>query len=65
MTNMDSNKIKKAMEQAKASIEIENIEIKTTYTELVRARLTNEITEEEFQKKVKEIISSNNDKDQE
>ncbi|MCK2000801.1 hypothetical protein MZM54_05285 [[Brevibacterium] frigoritolerans] len=54
---MKNEQVDKAMKQAKASNEIENIEIADVHTALVRARLSNEITEEEFQDKVKEIVT--------
>lgn len=56
-THMKNEQVDKAMKQAKASNEIENIEIADVHTALVRARLSNEITEEEFQDKVKEIVT--------
>ncbi|MFC0187204.1 hypothetical protein ACFFJY_02845 [Fictibacillus aquaticus] len=49
-------KIEQALDQAKASIELENIEITPEHTELVRARLMDEISEEEFQRRVLELV---------
>lgn len=57
---MNEDKLLKAMNQAKVTNEIENITIKDEHTSLVKARLKNEITEEEFQKKAKELIKRNN-----
>lgn len=54
---MKNEQVEKAMKQAKVSNEIENIEITDVHTTLVRARLNNEITEDEFQEKVKEIVT--------
>lgn len=56
-TDMKNEQVEKAMKQAKVSNEIENIEITDIHTALVRARLNNEITEEEFQEKVKAIVT--------
>lgn len=51
------NKIEKAMKQAKVSIEIEEgIQIKPEHSVLVKSRLNNEITEEEFRKKIKNLL---------
>lgn len=57
MNELNGDKIDKAMKQAQVSNEIEGIEIKKEYTALIKSRLNNEITEEEFQQKVKELVS--------
>lgn len=54
---MNGDKIEKAMNQAKVSNEIEGIDIKKEHTALVKSRLNSEITEEEFQQKVKDLVS--------
>ncbi|MGF7535479.1 hypothetical protein AAGG74_17645 [Bacillus mexicanus] len=53
---MTEKRLENAMKQAKVSNEIENLEVKNDHTELVKARLNNEITEEEFQEKVKKLV---------
>ena len=45
-----------AMEQAKVSCELEGSKIIPEYTRLVRAVLNKEMTDEEFNRKVKSII---------
>jgi hypothetical protein len=52
------DKIGKAMQQAKTSIEAEGLRILPKYDELVRAKLMNQITDEEFNKLVMEAIRS-------
>lgn len=54
--SMERIKLEKAMKQAKVSNEIENKQIKPEHTALVRARLNNEISEEDFQQKVKKKV---------
>ncbi|HZG72216.1 MAG TPA: hypothetical protein VEY51_11845 [Chondromyces sp.] len=49
--------IEKAMKQAKASLAMEGIKTTIVHDELVRSILTKEITEEEFEKRVMEIIN--------
>ncbi|MFG6496227.1 hypothetical protein P8610_12745 [Fictibacillus sp. UD] len=53
--------IDKAMQQAKTSIEAEGLRILPKYDELVRAKLMNQITDEEFNQLVMEAIRSNKD----
>lgn len=53
---MSEKRLENAMKQAKVSNEIENLEVKNEHTELVKARLKNEISEEEFQEKVKQLV---------
>ncbi|WP_411334000.1 hypothetical protein ACK1LH_19380 [Metabacillus indicus] len=48
--------IKKALEQAKASIELEGKYITAEQTELVKKVIRNEITEGEFNKRVLELV---------
>ncbi|WP_108668974.1 hypothetical protein [Peribacillus acanthi] len=48
--------IQKAMQQAKASLQLEGYEITSQHSELVRAILLNVITEEEFQEEVMELV---------
>jgi hypothetical protein len=55
------DKIEKAMQQAKTSIEAEGLRILPKYDELVRAKLMNQITDEEFNKLVMEEIRSDKD----
>ncbi|MBD7964926.1 hypothetical protein [Fictibacillus norfolkensis] len=51
-------KIEKAMQQAKTSIEVEGLKILPLYDELVRAKLLNQITDEEFDQYVLKAIKS-------
>jgi hypothetical protein len=50
------DKIKKAMDQAKTSIEVDGIKVTSEQDALVRARLLDEITEEEFNKRAMKLI---------
>ncbi|SDM41674.1 hypothetical protein [Bacillus sp. OK048] len=50
------NQIEKAMKQAESSLRIEGIILKEEQKKLVKSLLNNEISEEEFQKKVKELL---------
>ncbi|MGM0846925.1 MAG: hypothetical protein ACQEUT_18355 [Bacillota bacterium] len=52
--------IEKAMKQAEASNKLEGISIKDSQKELVRARLMNEMTEEEFSQRVSEMVKRHN-----
>ncbi len=54
--NMEKDKIKKALANAKASVELEGLKVKPECMELVEKRLRNQITEEEFQEKVKQLV---------
>lgn len=51
-------KLEKAMQQAKTSIEVEGLKILPHYEELVRAKLLNQITDEEFDQFVLKAIRS-------
>lgn len=51
-------RIKNAMRNAKASLEVEGFEVNSEGSELVRKRLSNEITEEEFLKRAKDLAKS-------
>ncbi|WP_160719656.1 antitoxin VbhA family protein [Bacillus sp. USDA818B3_A] len=53
---MEKDKIKKALANAKASVELEGLKVKPECMELVEKRLRNQITEEEFQEKVKQLV---------
>ncbi|MCM3363764.1 antitoxin VbhA family protein [Niallia sp. Sow4_A1] len=58
MTNSKytEEQIKKAMNNAKASLEIEGYIVKKEYEELVRKSLLGEISEEEFQECAKKLV---------
>ncbi len=57
MTNSKyrAEQIKKAMANAKASIELEGLVVKKEHEELVRKRLSGEISEEEFLEQAKKL----------
>lgn len=48
--------LEKAMKQAESSLEIEGINLKEVHKKLVKSLLNNEISEEEFQQKVKDLL---------
>ncbi|SHR09728.1 Uncharacterised protein [Mycobacteroides abscessus subsp. abscessus] len=48
--------LEKAMKQAESSLEIEGINLKEEHKKLVKSLLNNEISEEEFQQKVKDLL---------
>ncbi|MBH0173643.1 hypothetical protein IHV09_08745 [Fictibacillus sp. 23RED33] len=50
------DKIKKAMEQARTSIEVDGVIISPEQEALVRAKLLKEITEEEFNQQLMKLI---------
>lgn len=54
---MKNELLYKALLMAKASNEIENKHVKQEHIDLVKARLKNEITEDEFQQKVLDLIT--------
>lgn len=49
------DKLEKAMAQAKANMELSGFVITDEHDKLIRSRLKNEITEEQFQKKAIEL----------
>ena len=51
------NELEKAMAQARVSTEMEGLKIKPEFVLLVNAVLNKQITEEEFKKKVKELVT--------
>jgi hypothetical protein len=53
--------VEKAMKQAKVSIEAEGLKVLEKYDEIVKARLLNKISEEEYKKLVMEAIRSDKD----
>jgi hypothetical protein len=53
--------IEKAMKQAKVSIEAEGLKVLEKYDEIVKARLLNKISEEEFKEQVMKAIRSDKD----
>lgn len=55
---MDEKTAKQAMRQAKASLAVEGFKITEQNDQLVKAVLTNQLTEEEFFKQVNEIVFS-------
>jgi hypothetical protein len=58
--NLDN--IEKAMKQAKVSIEAEGVKVLEKYDEIVRARLLNNINEEEFKQLVMEAVRSKDER---
>ena len=53
-----AEQIKKAMDNAKASLEIEGLKVKKESEELVRKRLSGEISEEEFLEQAKKLATN-------
>lgn len=53
-----AEQIKKAMDNAKASLEIEGLKVKKKSEELVRKRLSGEISQEEFLEQAKKLATN-------
>ncbi len=53
-----AEQIKKAMDNAKASLEIEGLKVKKESEELVRKRLSGEISQEEFLEQAKKLATN-------